>query len=197
MYNGPIRGGTRGGAAEFKWTDVATDKDRENYLGHSVNAPAGRWQKNKDIHWYSRDIEGTEEEKREEIRKVKEAEEDALAIALYVNSRLQRRGANTSHQRVPARCPRSADRRGVRTRERGETQAPPRRRDRSPDRDRNPHDRRTLPRDPRDARDERRTDYDEEEMRKEPERDRRRWEANAERDRPGRREGERWERGRA
>jgi hypothetical protein len=28
MYE-PIRGGTRGGAAEFKWTDVSADKDRE------------------------------------------------------------------------------------------------------------------------------------------------------------------------
>jgi hypothetical protein len=27
----PIRGGTRGGQAEFKWTDVSADKDREVY----------------------------------------------------------------------------------------------------------------------------------------------------------------------
>lgn len=25
----PIRGGTRGGQAEFKWADVSADKDRE------------------------------------------------------------------------------------------------------------------------------------------------------------------------
>ena len=25
----PVRGGTRGGQAEFKWSDVAQDKDRE------------------------------------------------------------------------------------------------------------------------------------------------------------------------
>jgi hypothetical protein len=25
----PVRGGTRGGQAEFKWTDVSADKDRE------------------------------------------------------------------------------------------------------------------------------------------------------------------------
>ena len=25
----PIRGGTRGGQAEFKWSDVSADKDRE------------------------------------------------------------------------------------------------------------------------------------------------------------------------
>jgi hypothetical protein len=28
----PTRGGTRGGAAEFKWTDVSADKDREVHL---------------------------------------------------------------------------------------------------------------------------------------------------------------------
>jgi hypothetical protein len=33
--------------AEFKWDDVKVDKHRENYLGHSVKAPVGRWQKGK------------------------------------------------------------------------------------------------------------------------------------------------------
>ncbi|KAG2154354.1 kinase phosphorylation protein-domain-containing protein [Suillus bovinus] len=77
----PIRGGTRGGQAEFKWTDVSADKDRENYLGHSINAPTGRWQKNKDVHWYNRDIK-SDSERQEEIRKIKEAEAEALAAAL-------------------------------------------------------------------------------------------------------------------
>jgi len=78
----PIRGGTRGGQAEFKWSDVSADKDRENYLGHSINAPTGRWQKNKDVHWYSRDKGETEDERREELRKIKEAEAEALSTAL-------------------------------------------------------------------------------------------------------------------
>ncbi|KAJ3929828.1 MAG: kinase phosphorylation protein-domain-containing protein [Lentinula lateritia] len=78
----PIRGGTRGGQGDFKWTDVSADKDRENYLGHSINAPTGRWQKNKDVHWYSRDLKDSEAERLEEIRKIKEAEADALAVAL-------------------------------------------------------------------------------------------------------------------
>ena len=101
----PVRGGTRGGQAEFKWSDVSQDKDREvwfrtvcmrrmwplttvllsqNYLGHSINAPTGRWQKNKDIHWYQRDGPQGDEERREELRKIKEAEAEALAAALCV-----------------------------------------------------------------------------------------------------------------
>ena len=38
--------------AEFKWDDVKVDKHRENYLGHSVKAPVGRWQKGKYYHAY-------------------------------------------------------------------------------------------------------------------------------------------------
>ncbi|KAG6892392.1 hypothetical protein C0993_003918 [Termitomyces sp. T159_Od127] len=78
----PVRGGTRGGQAEFKWSDVSADKDREHYLGHSINAPTGRWQKNKDVHWYSRDAVKSQSERDEEIRKIKELEADALAVAL-------------------------------------------------------------------------------------------------------------------
>jgi len=78
----PVRGGTRGGQAEFKWSDVSADKDRENYLGHSINAPTGRWQKNKDVHWYNRDVSADDAARAEEIRKVKEAEAEALSAAL-------------------------------------------------------------------------------------------------------------------
>lgn len=31
--------------AEFSWDEVKADKHRENYLGHSIKAPVGRWQK--------------------------------------------------------------------------------------------------------------------------------------------------------
>ncbi|OAV92678.1 hypothetical protein PTTG_07662 [Puccinia triticina 1-1 BBBD Race 1] len=87
MFSGPIRGGTRGGQGDFKWSDVADDKDRENYLGHSILAPVGRWQKNKDITWYNKDGGAIDEDermkaKREEIKRIKAAEEDALSAAL-------------------------------------------------------------------------------------------------------------------
>ena len=44
------RGGTRGGADQFSWESVKADKDREFYLGHSVKATTGRWQKGGAVH---------------------------------------------------------------------------------------------------------------------------------------------------
>jgi Ni/Co efflux regulator RcnB len=34
-----------GGRDQFNWDNVKSDKDREFYLGHSVKASTGRWQK--------------------------------------------------------------------------------------------------------------------------------------------------------
>ncbi|KAF8248791.1 hypothetical protein K440DRAFT_483849, partial [Wilcoxina mikolae CBS 423.85] len=87
LLSGLRKGDTsRGGRAEFSWDAVKEDKDRENYLGHSLMAPVGRWQRGKDLTWYSKANSSSqmtaEEQRKEEIRRVKEAEQDALAAAL-------------------------------------------------------------------------------------------------------------------
>lgn len=84
--------GSRGGRGDFKWEDVQSSSHRENYLGHSLMAPVGRWQKGRDLNWYAKgDAEKTDgetdaqraaRERKEEIKQVKEAEQDALARAL-------------------------------------------------------------------------------------------------------------------
>eukprot|EP00731_Ephydatia_muelleri_P030788 Em0022g302a len=80
----PTRGGTRGGQDQFEWEDVKVDKDRENYLGHSLKAPVGRWQKGKDLTWYTKDskVTSAKDKIKEEVAALKKAEEEAMAAAL-------------------------------------------------------------------------------------------------------------------
>lgn len=78
----PSRDGVRGGKDQFEWESIKTDKHRENYLGHSVMAPVGRWQKGKDLTWYAKDKQTKVKQQQTERNKVKQLEEEAMAAAL-------------------------------------------------------------------------------------------------------------------
>ena len=98
LYNGPARGGTRGGKDQFNWESVKADKDREFYLGHSVKATTGRWQKHKDVFWYTREKGDAGDPVAEELRRVKQREEQLMLEALGVKPAERKAGGARLNQ---------------------------------------------------------------------------------------------------
>ena len=101
------RGGVRGGRDQFNWEEIKTDKFRECYLGASVKASVGRWQKNRDVLWYTRDGgPGGAQAAADELASVKAEEERLMQEALGLRPRREPPAVTTFVSRASATRPR-------------------------------------------------------------------------------------------
>ncbi|KAI8853534.1 hypothetical protein BC829DRAFT_413737 [Chytridium lagenaria] len=87
MFSGPVRGGNRGGAGDFKWEDVKEDKNR-------------------DLNWYNKDGTGSSREAiddsatTDEMRSIKEKEAEAMAEALGYGGKKKQSDSSVSKQEI-------------------------------------------------------------------------------------------------
>uniref|UniRef100_A0A8B9GKY0 Chromosome 1 open reading frame 35 n=1 Tax=Astyanax mexicanus TaxID=7994 RepID=A0A8B9GKY0_ASTMX len=108
MFGSSRSGGVRGGQDQFNWDDVKADKHRENYLGNSLMAPVGRWQKGRDLTWYAKDKQGERVSREQELAAVREAEREAMMAALG-HKTVQRRPAGVTKEDLAEVCRRDGD----------------------------------------------------------------------------------------